>query len=212
MDKKYAIFDMDGTLVDSMPKWRGLGTEFLRSRGITEIPEAVRAGTRHRTMLETGQLFLDTFHLEGDAQSVCDEINSMMAEHYRTDVEIKAGVVDYLEKLKARNVHMCVASATAKPLVMLCLERLGLTDYFEGVFSCMDVGVGKSRPDVYHAAAALMGCKPEEAAVYEDAVFAGHTAKDAGYYLVAVRDETAADQWDELCGIADEIISDWTKA
>ena len=212
MNKKYAIFDMDGTLVDSMPKWRGLGWEFLHSRGVTEIPAGVQGNTRHRTMLETAQLFIDTFHLEGTARSVCDEINGMMAQHYCTDVELKEGVIPYLERLKAEGVRMCVASATAKPLLTICLERLDLAKYFEGVFSCMDIGVGKSQPDVYHAAAALMGCKPEEAAVYEDAVFAGHTAKDAGYYLVAVRDETAADQWDELCGIADEVISDWTKA
>ena len=212
MDKKYAIFDMDGTLVDSMPKWRGLGWEFLRRRGVTEVPPELLARMRHRTMVETGQMFIDAFHLEGTAESVAAEINGMMAEHYRTDVELKEGVIPYLEKLKARGVRMCIASATAKPLQEICLERLGLRPYFEEIFSCMDIGVGKASPDIYNLAAEYMGCRPEEAAVYEDAFFAGQTAKNAGYYLAAIYDETASEQWEQLRELADESFRSWTEA
>lgn len=212
MDKRYAIFDMDGTLVDSMPIWRGLAEEYLRRCGVTDVRQDLLKKMRHRTMLETAAILIREFRLEGTPESVAAEINAMMTEHYKYDVKRKDGVVEYLEKLKQRGVRMCVASATAKPMVELCMKRLGILGYFEGIYSCVDAGAGKHSPAVYDAAARHMGAKAEEAAVYEDAGLAGRTAKEAGYYLVAVRDETASEEWPELSALADEVILDWREA
>ena len=209
MDKRYAIFDMDGTLVDSMGYWARLGWEYLEGRGVREGLEPVLAQIESMTMLESAALFLRSFGLSGTPEEAVAEMNATMEAHYRADIPLKPGVADYLRGLKARSVTLCVASATAEPLVEACLTRLGVADCFDFWLSCETVGVGKHRSDVYDAAAARMGAAPAGTAVYEDALYAARTAKAAGYYLVAVYDPSAAAHWDELCALADETITHW---
>ena len=104
---------------------------------------------------------------------------------------------------------MCVASATAEPLMEACLSRLGVAHYFQFLLSCETVGAGKSRPDVYFTAAERLGARPEEIAVYEDALYAARTAKEAGFYVVGIYDDSASEHWDELKELADEWIKEW---
>ncbi len=206
MDKKFAIFDMDGTLVDSMGYWQALAEEFLVSKGVTNFPNDLRERIKAMTMAESAALFVELFHLPCTPQAVCDEMNSMMEEHYRRDVPLKPGVREYLQQLREKGVRMCVASATVTHLVKACLMRLEVLDYFEFALSCEEVGAGKGSPVVYHTAAERMGAAPSETAVYEDAIFAAKTAKKAGYYVVGVYDDSAKAHWEELTQLADETI------
>ena len=206
MDKKFAIFDMDGTLVDSMPYWHSLGREFLRSKGVTGDVEAVLQQIKPMTMLESSELFIREFGLEGSPESVSAEMNGMMDEHYRADIPLKKGVRELLDQLHEAGKTMCVASATAEPLMDACLTRLGVRPYFQFLLSCETVGAGKNQPDVYFESAKRLGCEPGEAAVYEDALYAAETAKKAGFYTVGVYDESAAHHWERLTALADETI------
>lgn len=206
MDKRYAIFDMDGTLVDSMGYWRSLAREYLEHKGVKQVPVEILDRIRPMTMTESGALFIREFGFSGTPEEIAAEMNAMMAEHYRTDVPLKPGVKEYLAKLREQNVQMCVASATAEDLMRVCLERLGVLADFRFLLSCETVGVGKNQPDVYFAAAERLGCTPGEAAVYEDAVYAARTAKNAGFYVVGVYDESAGAHWEEMQTQADELI------
>lgn len=209
MDKRFAIFDMDGTLVDSMIYWKRLAAEFLTSKGVKHIPEDVLERIKPMTMSESAALFGQEFGLEGDLEG---EMNAMMDDHYRQDIPLKAGVEGYLRHLKERGVVMCVASATAEGLMEACLTRLGVADCFRFLLSCESVGAGKNRPDVYHACAQRLGAKPGEIAVYEDALYALETAKQAGYCTVAVYDDSAKTHWSKLCALAEESILNWEEA
>lgn len=209
MDKRYAIFDMDGTLVDSMGYWTGLAVEYLAGLGIREIPEDLPGRLMSMTMAQGAALLIQTFGLTVDAGELVAQQNAVMAQHYRRDIPLKPGVRAYLEALRARGVSMCVASATAEPLVEACLTRLGIRDFFQFVLSCESLGVSKERPDIFHLAARRLGAEPGEVAVYEDALHAARTAKEAGYYLVAVYDESARDRWEELRSLADEALPRW---
>lgn len=209
MEQQFAIFDMDGTLVDSMGYWQELGREYLRSKGVTEGVEDVLDRMKPMTMTETGALFIETFGLPGTPESVAKEITEVMAEHYRADVPVKEGVKAYLEEQKRRGIRMCIASATAEELVDLCLRRLGLRDYFEFLLSCVTIGHGKTRPDVYLAAMERLGTARENVKIYEDAKYAVRTAKDAGFHVVGVYDHNSDAYWEEIRGMADEIILDW---
>ena len=93
-----------------------------------------------------------------------------------------------------------------------CLTRLGVRDYFEFLLSCETVGAGKRSPRIYHSSATKLGAKPTEIAVYEDALYAVQTAKNAGYYVAGVRDDSNTECWESIKDLADEIIINWEEA
>ena len=208
MDKNFAIFDMDGTLIDSMVFWKNLASEYLSSKGVKQIPEDILERIKPMTMSESAALFQREFGLSGDPEA---EMNAMMDAHYRNDIPLKPGVGEYLQMLRSRGVRMCVASATAEYLMEACLKRLEVRDYFEFLLSCETVGAGKRSSLVYQESAKRLNAAPAEIAVYEDALYAVQTAKKAGYYVVGVYDDSAAKNWQTIEGIADEVILNWEE-
>ena len=92
------------------------------------------------------------------------------------------------------------------------MTRLGIRDCFEFLLSCETVGAGKRSPLVYHASAERLGTIPQKIAVYEDALYALQTAKEAGYYVVGVYDDSAVKNWQTIETLADEIILNWEEA
>ena len=207
MDKQFAIFDMDGTLIDSMGFWEHLATDYLHSKGIQRIPEEILEQIEPMTMSESAALFQQVFGLNGNIEA---EMNAMMDDHYRKDIPLKPGVREYLQKLYTRGIRMCVASATAEHLMESCLTRLGVRDYFEFLLSCETVGAGKQSSLVYQEAARRLGACPSEIAVYEDALYALQTAKKAGFHVVGVYDR--AENWQKIGQEADEVIFNWEEA
>ena len=207
MNRQFAIFDLDGTLVDSMGYWTMLAEEYLRSQGVAQIPPELTARIEAMTVPESAALFAEEFLLHKTAREITSEMYARIEAHYRQDVPLLPGRREYLDRLRRDGVRMCVASSTAAALVELCLERLGIRDDFEFALSCEQVGADKDRPDIYLEAARRFGAAPEKIAVYEDALYAAKTAKRAGFYLVGVREKTAAGQWEALRALADEILS-----
>lgn len=207
MDKKFAIFDMDGTLVDSMIFWKHLASEYLHSKGVPNISENILEQIKPMTMSESAALFRAEFGLTGDIEA---EMNAMMDEHYRRDIPLKPGAAAYLRRLREKGVRMCVASATAEHLMKACLSRLGVLPCFEFLLSCESVGAGKNSPLVFLEAARRLGADVSESAVYEDALYAARTAKNAGFYVVGVFDASA--DREAVRSIADEIILNWEEA
>ena len=209
MDKQFAIFDMDGTLIDSMVFWKNLASEYLHSKSVEKIPANILEQIKPMTMSESAALFMQEFGLPGNPEA---EMNAMMDGHYRNDIPLKPGVLEYLQMLHSRGVRMCVASATAEHLMEACLSRLGVREYFEFLLSCETVGAGKRSPLVYHESAKRLNAAPMDIAVYEDALYAAQTAKEAGYYTVGVYDDSAAKNWTTIAEIADEVIVNWEEA
>ena len=107
---------------------------------------------------------------------------------------------------------MCVASATPVHLIRACLTRLGVAEYFSFLISCDEAGAGKDRPGVYLLASEKLEAAPQETAVYEDALYAARTARDAGFYTVAVSEPAYASDWPALSALADEALLDWRSA
>lgn len=205
MDKHYVIFDMDGTLIDSMRIWRNLGREYLHSKGVTEDIELTIEDIAPLSMSESAALFVERFHLSGNVESVAAEMNHIMGDHYLNDIPLKAGVKQLLDELRSFGVRMCVASATAEQLMTACLERLGIFDMFEFILSCETLHTNKREPLIYLEAAKRFHAEPNEIAVYEDALYAAETAKKAGFHVIAVYDNEADKHWTKICDLADEV-------
>ena len=155
------------------------------------------------------EFFIDRFGFEGTVDSLTEEFNALMAEHYRNDIDSKPGAKEYLDALRTNGVKMCIASATSTPLVKIALEHMGISDYFEFTLSCVEVGSSKDCPDVFLEAARRLGSCPEETAVFEDSLVAATSAKQAGFYTVGVYDQYSPHNWPALCQLADELIEDW---
>lgn len=220
MDKNYCIMDMDGTLINSMIYWNHLGSDYLHSRGVQGDLSWLMEEVKTMTLLDSCVCFKKYYDIPESAQEIMETLKKIMEGHYKNDIQLKPGVERYLQKLKARGAHMCIATATAMPLVQMCLDHLGIRHYFDFLVSCEEVGAGKEEPLVFEEA--LRRFQPQEGApkapiqeqdcaVFEDSLTAVNTAKKAGFYTVAVFDESNK-EWSELAAAADESIVDWQEA
>lgn len=200
---------MDGTLIDSMGYWNNLLEEFLRSKGVSEDITALIQQVKTMTVGQSCAMLAKRFPSLGNPRDFAESAGALMAKHYLEDIPVKAGVVEYLEKLKNQGVRMCVATITDHALLEVCFRRLGIDKYFEFTLSANECGKGKDDPEIYLAACAKFGSEPCDTAVFEDAPYALETAKKAGFYTVAVYDEGEENNWEKAKAAADEFIRDW---
>lgn len=213
MDRKYCIMDMDGTLINSMIYWNHLGSDYLHSRGVTGDLSWLMEEVKTMTLLDSCVTFKKYYDIPESAEEIMESLKKIMADHYAHDIELKPGVKEYLDALREGGAHLCIATATAMPLVKVCLDRLQIRSYFDFLVSCEEVGAGKEEPAVFEEACRRFGAgvRPQDCAVFEDSLTAVRTANRAGFYTVAVYDASNPD-WDEMASEADEAIADWRKA
>ncbi len=206
MDKKFLIFDFDGTIVDSMWMWNSFGFEFLDRYDASYNRKDILKITEKLTLLETAKLFIDKFSLDMSVKQAVDELNNIVYKHYEKDIPLKEGMFKLLNCLKARNARMCIVSVTEESLIRLCLERLGILDYFEFILSCENMELSKREPAIYLEAARKFETEPNEIAVYEDMLYAIETAKASGFYIIGVYDNQPAKIWHKICSLSDEVL------
>ncbi len=188
---KGAIFDMDGTLIDSLMfwdlLWDAFGKEFAGGkefRPTKQDDKAVRTMT-----LECAMDFLHkTYHIGKNGNELLEFTVNMIEDFYSNTVKTKPGVTEFLETCHKNGVKMCVASATATDLVKIALKHCGIDKYFSAVLSCADIGKGKDNPDIYLTALENLGTKKEETVVFEDSALAIETACKAGFSAVGIYD------------------------
>ena len=191
MKIKGAIFDMDGTLVDSLffwgVFWRDLGERFLGKENYAP-PEEVDLKVRTMIFTDAMAYVRDALGIEASSDEVVSFATKNLSDFYRYRVKAKPGAYALLDHLKARGVRMCVASATDKKYLPIALDACGLTPYFETVLSCAELGVGKDKPDIYLLALEKLGVKANDCAVFEDSFVALETAKGIGCHTVGIFD------------------------
>ena len=185
---KGAIFDFDGTLVDSMFIWDTFGEDYLRTLG-KEPKENLTETFKTFTLEQAAEYYREHYGVSLSVGEIVDGVNEMVAEIYRTKVALKKGVLEFLRDLRSKGVKMCVATVTDRPIVEDVLVSLGIRDFFVEILTCAELGCNKETPHIYRAALEVLGTRKEETVVFEDALHALMTAKNDGFPVAAVYDK-----------------------
>lgn len=183
-----AIFDADGTLLDSMGMWDTVGERYLASLGITARP-GLRAILFPMSLAECAVYLKEAYDLSQSCQAIEDGINDTIRSFYRTEVKAKPGAKAFLEAFRRKGVPCTLATATDRSVILEGLTRTGLLPLLDAVYTCGDLGMDKRSPALFHYVREQMGsAAAEEIWVFEDAVHAAATAYQAGYRVAGVAD------------------------
>lgn len=209
-DKKGAIFDMDGTLMDSMWIWRDIDIEYLGRFGIA-LPEDLQAKIEGMSFAETAVYFREHFGITDSLEKIQSDWNDMAIDFYRHRIGMKRGARELLTQMKERGMKIGIATSNSVELTEECLAANGVADLFDTVRTSRDTPRGKPFPDIYLSVADEWGIAPEDLIVFEDIPNGAIAGKRAGMEVIAVADDYALPRREELIRIADHFIEDFTQ-
>ena len=187
---KGAIFDVDGTLLDSMPIWEDAAARFLAGLGIRAQEDL--GDIMFRMSLDEGAVYLkNTYGLDMSVEEVKAGVLGVIRDFYVNQVQPKAGVREFLKELSSRRIPMYIATSSNREHIRAAFERLGLYEYFDGMITCEEAGAGKREPTIFLLAAQRMGLAPQDIFVFEDVIHAVRSAGSAGFVTVGVYDKAS---------------------
>lgn len=206
-----AIFDMDGTLLDSMGKWDELGVALLRRHGREPRPD-FRDVTIPMGMWSAAKYCVAEYGLDCTPEDLVNEMNDSMMDFYAKEVRCKPGVEKFLAILKMEGVSMYVASASERAMVETALKTASIADYFKGIITCAEAGADKGESaKIYEYAMKRMRGNKLDTVVFEDSRVAIRTAKAAGFRVAGIFDKASADHWEEIRAMADYAYESWEE-
>ncbi len=199
---KGAIFDLDGTLIDSMWIWQEINTEFFSTRGGV-MPENFEKEVGHMGFKKCAEYVKQKYNLRGTEEEYVADWNARAREYYANIIEAKTCAKEFLQNLKDNGVKIALATATNRDLSDLVLKRLGLFDYFDVFLNTQQLETDKSVPKIYDEAVKALGVEKENCVVFEDILLACQTLKKAGYKTVAIEDANSEIHRKEITELAD---------
>lgn len=207
-DKKAFLFDLDGTLVDSMWIWRDIDIEYL-GRFELELPADLQNSIEGMSFTETAQYFKERFSIPDSLEQMKADWNRMAWDKYLHEVKLKVGVREFLAYHCERGVKMAIATSNSRELVEAVVGVHGLTDLFDAIITGCDVAHGKPSPDIYLEAARQLDVRPEECLVFEDVIPGILSGRNAGMTVAAVEDEYSRHLEKQKRELADLYITDY---
>lgn len=202
---KGAIFDLDGTLIDSMGVWETIDIKFLEKRYIS-LPKDYIEKINSMSFEEVAKYTIKRFNLNESVESLIKEWNDMAVYEYSHNIKLKPKVKEYLIKLKENNIKIGLATSSPKELYELVLKNNKIYDYFDTFTSIEDVQKDKNYPDIYLYTAKKLGLKPNECIGFEDILISVNTLKKAGFMVVGVYDKYSHKDTEKIKAICDNFI------
>ncbi len=200
------IFDLDGTLIDSMWVWGDVDEAYLDMLGYSEIPEDFRPAIEGMTFDEVAVYCKERFNIPGSIEEIMAVWNDMAFEKYRTAVMLKPGAKELLEKLRSLSIPIGIATSNSPELTQAVLQNNGIDGFFTVIRTSEDVSRGKPEPDVYLHAAAGLKADPSKCLVFEDVLKGIQAGKNAGMTVCAVYDDLTKYDTEEKKRLADYYI------
>ncbi len=205
---KACLFDMDGTLLDSMHIWKDIDIEFLGRFGY-ELPPTLQREIEGMSFRETACYIKDRFHLPPSIEEIMNIWNEMAFQKYSEEIFFKEGAFEFVKRLKEKGIRTAICTSNSRELVNAVAEHLGFMPYFDTIITSCEVGAGKPAPDIYLEAAKRVGVEPEYCLVFEDIVTGLTAGKRAGMKLCAVEDLYSADQKEAKKAMADYYVENY---
>lgn len=207
--KKAVIFDMDGSLVDSMWIWPEVDRIYMSKYHLTP-PDTFHKDIEGRSYTETARYFVETFaNLDRTVEQVMQEWRDMTIRLYATKVFPKPGAVEFLESLRRSGIKLGIATSNNREIAEAALQAQNLTEFFDSVRTSCEVAAGKPSPDVYLKVADDLNVSPEECLVFEDVPNGILAGKNAGMEVCAVDDLFSRPDEEEKKRLADYFIHDF---
>ena len=202
-----AIFDLDGTLLDSTGFWNIFSHEMLQ---ILDQPcPDMRPDFRRRTPREAAVRCKEVYGFSQSVDELTELFTNRVMEFYLHEVQAKPNVKKFLSILKMEGVWMYVATEAVREMATLALKHVGLLDFFRGVLTCKDIGHDKSSPEIYESCMRRLRSNKRDTVVFEDSLRGIRTAKGAGFRVAAVYDPASAKDAEEIRSLADYYITDY---
>lgn len=204
------LFDLDGTLVDSMWMWKNIDIEYLGRFGIP-LPETLQKDISGMSFSETAVYFKETFHIPDSLDEIKQTWNEMAFYKYTHEVPLKPGALAFLKRLKKLGIRTGIATSNSKELVQAVVESLQLSEYLDEIHTSCEVAKGKPAPDIYLLVAECLKVSPEYCLVFEDIPEGILAGKRAGMKVCAVEDEFSIPLTEEKMNLADYYITNYDE-
>ena len=210
MEWKAAIFDLDGTLLDSMWVWDRLLIDYLAQYGCEVYPEILTEVT-YMTIQQSSKYIKEQYDLPLEAQQIMQQWRDMVFDYYQSKISMKAGAKEYLYRLHNSGVKLAIATSCMDELCEVALKAHGVYDWFDVIVYSNEVGKSKEHPDIYLECAKRMGVEISDCMLFEDILTAVNTARGIGLKVTVVEDEFAQPEQEALRLEADCYIRDFTE-
>ena len=207
-NKQAVIFDLDGSLVDSMWIWKDIDIAYLGRFGIP-LPENLQKEIEGMSFGETAAYFKKRFDIPDSIEKIKDDWNRMAWDKYMNEVPLKPGIREFLTGCKERGIKLGIATSNSRELVENIARVHNLHDYFSCIMTGCDVAKGKPAPDIYLAVSEKLNVKPENCLVFEDIIPGIMAGKNAGMEVCAVEDYYSRHVKDEKQALADYYVEDF---
>lgn len=209
---KGVIFDLDGTLVDSMWVWAKIDKDFVTSRNLNLPYEDIMSEVAHCSFSQTAVYFKDRFGLTESVEEIMDIWNKQAEEEYGKNVFLKNGAKEFLTDLKRRDIKLALATSNSRHLLNICLTANGIMDYFDVLVTTDESKAkSKSEPDVFLLAAERMGVDPKDIVVFEDVTHSMHGAKKAGMRVIGIKDKYSGTKKEDVEDLCELFLEDFTS-